>query len=225
MNPTGKIDPILMFTGLIEGVGKTLRLEYDSEGGAILEVGDLPWPEKTAEGDSVAVNGVCLTAIGDATGSFTAELSPETLDRSNLGELYGGRFVNLERPLRIGDRLGGHLVQGHVDGLGQLTRLDRTGEFWILGVEFPKSLERYVVEKGSIAIDGISLTVASLSGTKLEVAVIPKTMELTNLGSRKIGDRLNLEIDIIAKYVERMVFTGENGSSITEEFLKKHGYL
>lgn len=224
MNPTGKMDLIPMFTGLVEGVGKTLRLEHDSEGGAILEIGDLPWPEAVEEGDSIAVNGVCLTAIGDSTGSFTAELSPETLDRSNLGELFGGKTVNLERPLRIGDRLGGHLVQGHVDGIGHLTKLDRTGEFWTLGVEFSKSLERYIVEKGSIAIDGISLTVASLSGTKLEVAVIPKTMELTNLGSRKIGDRLNLEVDIIAKYVERMVFAGENGSNITEEFLKKHGY-
>jgi riboflavin synthase len=214
-----------MFTGLVEGVGKTLRFEPSSSGDAILEIGSLPWPEGVAAGDSVAVNGVCLTAVVDSTGSFIAELSPETLDRSNLGELFGGRPVNLERPLRIGDRLGGHLVQGHVDGIGQVIRLDRTGEFCILGVEFPKTLERYIVEKGSIAIDGISLTVANLTGTKLEVAVIPKTMELTNLSSRKVGERVNLEVDVIAKYVEKMVFSEEGSSNITEEFLKKHGYL
>jgi riboflavin synthase len=214
-----------MFTGLVEGTGKIVEMHVDSSGGGILSIGNLPWQETLAIGDSVAVNGACLTVADTGAGGFKAELSPETLSRTNLSSLEAGDLVNLERPLRLGDRLGGHLVLGHVDGLGTLTRIDPQGEFWTVDVEMPPSLARYAVEKGSIAVDGISLTIASLSGNLFTVAIIPKTWECTNLASRKTGDRVNLESDIIAKHIERLIHPKAIESPITESFLAEHGFL
>jgi len=215
-----------MFTGLIEGTGKVQGFRGGFDSGARVEIGEVPWTDRIPAGDSIAVNGVCLTAVADSDNrSFEAELSPETLSRSNLSALTEGSQVNLERPLRLGDRLGGHWVQGHVDGIGKITRIERTGDFRKLGVEVPKDLSRYVIEKGSIAIDGISLTVALLDGAVIEVAIIPKTWETTNLSGRSPGDPVNIEVDVLGKFVERLLFPETASTAITEGFLKKHGFL
>jgi len=190
-----------MFTGIIEELGAVQRL---TEGrlniAAQMVLSDL------AAGASIAVNGVCLTAVDITSQGFSADLSPETLSRTNLGDLRAGSRVNLERPLLPTSRLSGHIVQGHVDGTGELLALDplRDGNQW-LSVRVPADLLRYLVFKGSIAIDGISLTIASLEGDRLGVALIPHTCQVTNLSARHPGDRLNLECDIIAKHVERLV--------------------
>ena len=214
-----------MFTGLIEGTGRVAGFRGGASSGGILGVVDVPWEDPITEGESIAVNGVCLTAMADSRGSFEAGVSPETLSRTNLSTVSSGVLVNLERPLRIGDRLGGHLVQGHVDGLGTWLKSERTGDFFSIEVQIPRPLQRYIVEKGSIGIDGISLTVASTTADRFTVAVIPKTWELTNLSSRKHGDHINLEVDIIAKYVEKLLHTGEAKQGLTEEFLGEHGFL
>ncbi len=214
-----------MFTGLIEGSGIIQRVETDPSRGGLIEVGALPWEDAVSLGESIAVNGTCLTAIADSQGSFQAEVSVETLQRTNLSQLQTGDRVNLERPLRIGDRLGGHLVQGHVDGVGTIRGIEKSGDYWSLEVDLPKDLSRYVVEKGSITVDGISLTVATLDGVRFSVALIPKTWEITNLSVRKIGDPVNIEVDVIAKYVEKMVLGEEGKSNITEKFLKEKGFL
>lgn len=190
-----------MFTGIIEELGEVRRL---TEGR--LTIGAQTVLSDLAAGASIAVNGVCLTAV-DITGErFSADLSPETLSRTNLGDLRAGSRVNLERPLLPTSRLSGHIVQGHVDGTGELLALDPLGDGnqW-LSVRVPTDLLRYLVFKGSIAIDGISLTIASLEGDRLGVALIPHTCEVTNLSGRRPGDRLNLECDIIAKHVEKLV--------------------
>ena len=190
-----------MFTGIIEELGEVRRVtESRLTMGARTVLSDL------GAGASIAVNGVCLTAV-DITGEgFTADLSPETLSRTNLGDLRAGSRVNLERPLLPTSRLSGHIVQGHVDGTGELLGLEalRDGNQW-LSVRVPADLLRYLVFKGSIAIDGISLTIASLEGDRLGVALIPHTCQVTNLSGRRSGDRLNLECDIIAKHVEKLV--------------------
>ncbi|MEZ5366478.1 MAG: riboflavin synthase [Bryobacterales bacterium] len=155
-------------------------------------------------GGSIAVNGCCLTAVEITPRGFAADLSPETLDKTNLGELTSGARVNLERPLLPSSRLSGHFVQGHVDGTGEFLGLDDAGDGnWILRVRAPRELLRYLVYKGSVALDGISLTVARLDEDVIEVAVIPHTFQETNLGARKPGERVNIEVDILAKYVDR----------------------
>src|SRR5262249_42961129 len=158
------------------------------------------------EGSSIAVNGVCLTAIDLRPDSFSADLAPETMRRTNLGALAAGSRVNLERPLAVSDRLSGHIVQGHVDGVGEILSTKELGDRnWWLEVRVPPELDRYVVYKGSIAIDGISLTVAAVRDRILSVTVIPHTYEVTNLGLRKAGDSVNLECDVLAKYLERLL--------------------
>lgn len=214
-----------MFTGLIEGTGKAMEISTDPNRGGVIAVGSLPWKEAVVLGESIATNGVCLTAVEGGGDLFRAEVSVETLARTNLSSLRRGDSVNLERSLRVGDRLGGHMVQGHVDGVSEILGIEKSGDYWTLRVGLPSALSRYVVEKGSIAVDGISLTVASLGAEQFTVALIPKTWEVTNLHSRKTGDPVNLEVDILAKYVEKMI-RGESGESrITEKFLKEHGYL
>ena len=156
-------------------------------------------------GDSIAVNGVCLTAVDATANSFGADLSQETLDRSTLGALRTGSRVNLERAVTPSTRLGGHIVQGHVDGRGEFISADESGDFWTVRIGFPDEISRYLVYKGSIAVEGISLTIAALGETYFDVAIIPKTWELTNLSTLKPGDAVNLEADVIAKYVERMM--------------------
>lgn len=160
----------------------------------------------TTEGSSIAVNGVCLTAVRLESGSFGADVSPETLARTNLGDLAPGSMVNLERPLAAGERLSGHIVQGHVDGAGELLSMDalEDGNWW-LTVRIPRDLTRYMIHKGSVAIDGISLTIAQLEDDRISVAIIPHTYEVTNLRARKPGERLNVEVDLIAKYIEKLI--------------------
>ncbi len=189
-----------MFTGIIEELGIVLAPAPR------LRVGCKTVLEDLRGGASIAVNGVCLTAVEISAGSFTADLAPETLRRSNLGDLAAGSRVNLERPVTPATRLSGHIVQGHVDATGELVSLDplRDGNYW-LKIRVPASIERYVVEKGSIAIDGISLTIAALEDGVVGVTIIPHTFANTTLGSASLGARLNLEADVIAKHVEKLL--------------------
>ncbi|MBZ0252272.1 MAG: riboflavin synthase, partial [Candidatus Methylomirabilis sp.] len=175
-------------------------------------------------GESIAVGGACLTAVRFGDGWFEAELSAETLRRTAFRGLKPGDAVNLERALRAGDRLGGHIVQGHVDGVGRLARAVSDGKGWTVTVEAPKELSRYMIEKGSVAVDGISLTIASLRGAAFEVAVIPHTWEMTTLSRRPKGAEVNLEVDLLAKYVERLLQGGKEEGGVSLEFLRKHGY-
>ena len=161
--------------------------------------------EGTKAGDSISVNGVCLTALNITSDSFAADVSHETLDRSTLGSLKADSPVNLERAVTPMTRLGGHIVQGHVDGRGTFISAAQDGDFWTVRIAFPPEFSRYLVYKGSVAVEGISLTVAALGADHFDIAIIPKTWELTNLSSLETGDPVNLEADVIAKYVERML--------------------
>ncbi len=191
-----------MFTGLVAGTGTVESLERDG-GGMRLRVRSELAGELSA-GDSIAVNGVCLTAVEpDATG-FSADVMSETLRRSSLGPLTSGDAVNLELPLRAGDRLGGHVVQGHVDGVGTVDSVRDEGFSRVVRVSAPAETLRYVVEKGSIAVDGVSLTVSAVDGEAFEVSLIPETLERTTLGEAEPGRMLNLEVDVLAKYVEKL---------------------
>lgn len=194
-----------MFTGIIEELGTVDSLARQTAG-ARLRIRCARVREDLKEGSSIAVNGVCLTAIELDGGSFSADLAPETLRRSNLGDLSPGARVNLERPLLPTDRLSGHIVQGHVDGTGEFLSLEAVGDDnWWLKVRVPAELDRYLVFKGSIAIDGISLTIASLDHHVMGVTIIPHTYQVTTLGTYKPGDRVNLEIDVLAKHVEKLL--------------------
>jgi len=187
-----------VFTGLVAGTGKVRSLRHGR-----LEV-DTPLAAGLAAGDSIAVNGVCLTALEPSAGGFAADVMPETLRRSSLGPLGAGDEVNLELPLRAGDRLGGHMVQGHVDGTGTVEDVREEGFSRVVRVAAPADLLRYVVEKGSIAVDGVSLTVSAVDDDAFEVSLIPETLERTTLGSAAPGRAVNLEVDLLAKYVEKL---------------------
>jgi riboflavin synthase len=189
-----------MFTGLVEAVGEVVSIERE-EHGAVLEIA-APIAGELHTGDSVSVSGACLTAIGVDGERFRADVVEETLRRTTLGELTGGSHVNLELPLRMSDRLGGHVVLGHVDGVGEVRAARDSGEIEVVIAE---ELSRYVVEKGSIALDGVSLTVAAVEGATLTVALIPATRTATTLGEAAVGRRLNVEVDILAKHLERLV--------------------
>ncbi len=194
-----------MFTGIIEEVGEIVEID-DSRDFRTIRVRSKQMLADVATGSSIAVSGVCLTARSLTRDTFTAELSHETLDRTTLKDLRSGALVNLERPMRADGRFGGHMVQGHVDGIGRIRKFERTGDAWTLEVEFPAASRRYIVEKGSIAVDGISLTVAALIGENaFSIAIIPHTLDNTNLQAVKAGDRVNLEYDVIAKYVETLL--------------------
>lgn len=212
-----------MFTGIIEELGKIVSLEKHGDG-AKIKVSARVVTEDSNEGDSIAVNGVCLTAIDITQNSFSANVSPETLARSTLGNLKINAPVNLERAVTPSTRLGGHIVQGHVDAKGKFLQAIQEGDFWTVRVSFPKEIGQYLVYKGSISIEGISLTIAKLTDDYCSIAVIPKTWELTNLSSLKSGDEVNLEVDIIAKYVERMMLYGRR-EEITMEKLSKLGFV
>jgi riboflavin synthase len=190
-----------VFTGLVQNLGTVTAVEA-GEAGVRLTVAT---PLELAEGDSIAVNGVCLTAAALGDGSFTADVMHETLRRSSLAGLAAGDRVNLELPLRAADRLGGHFVQGHVDGLGTVEQVREDGFARLVTIAVPVELLRYVVEKGSIAVDGVSLTVAALGDDSIEVSLIPETLERTVLGNAVPGQRVNLEVDVLAKYIERLV--------------------
>jgi len=197
-----------MFTGIVEHVGRVDSIDSALNGSAQssrLRVNAGPLAASLAVSNSIAVNGCCLTVVEISGETFAADLSSETLRRTSFGEIKPGTRVNLERPLTAGKEFGGHFVQGHVDGIGRVTRWEAEGANWWLGVRVPRELARYVAMKGSISIDGISLTVANLAGDTVEAAIIPFTYANTNLQSLRVGDAVNLEADILAKYVERIL--------------------
>jgi riboflavin synthase len=198
-----------MFTGLVEHVGAIESIER-GETGARVRVDAGPLAEGLAKSGSIAVNGCCLTAVDISKETFAADLSAETLRRTSLGEIKPGTRVNLERPLTAMKELGGHFVQGHVDGVGRVARLEAEGANWWFGVQVPGDLARYIAMKGSIALDGISLTVAGWRDGIVDTAIIPFTYEHTNLSSLRVGDPVNIECDILAKYVERQMEAREN---------------
>jgi riboflavin synthase len=199
-----------MFTGLIEGMGRVIEVEprRGSSGYAIEP--DRPM-EGLAEGESIAVDGVCLTVAGLRGNGFLMDAIAETLSRTTLGELAPGSRVNLERALRLGDRLGGHLVQGHVDGTAAVTEIRRDGDDHRVRIDLPAELERLVAFKGSIALAGVSLTVSELGPSWFEVALIPVTLAVTTLGALRVGTRLNVEVDLLARYLERLAGQDRDG--------------
>ena len=192
-----------MFTGLVEGTATVRRLDQNGDG-AHLEL-ETPLAAELRQGDSVAVNGVCLTAVGIEPGAFRADVMAETLRRSSLGPLGEGDRVNVELPLRAGDRLGGHVVQGHVDGTGTVESIKEEGFARLIQIGAPPEILRYIVEKASIAVDGVSLTVAGVDDKGFTVSLIPETLERTTLGDAAQGTVVNLEVDVLAKYVEKLV--------------------
>jgi riboflavin synthase len=213
-----------MFTGIIEELGTVESVAVRSAG-ARLKVRCTTVMEDTKEGASIAVNGVCLTAVEPRPGAFHADLAPETLRLSNLGDLRAGSRVNLERPLSPSGRLSGHIVQGHVDGSGELLSLEALGdENWWLRIRVPPELDPFLVYKGSIAIDGISLTIAALEAGVLSVTIIPHTYRNTTLAGYRPGARLNLECDILAKHVEKLLSKLEVKSGFTVDKLREQGY-
>lgn len=193
-----------MFTGIIEELGSVRGIEERGENARIVIDAKIV-TEGTSHGDSIAVNGVCLTALDIHGDSFAADVSRETLLRSTLGSLKPGARVNLERAVTPQTRLGGHMVQGHVDARGQFVSVESHGESWTLRIAYPPEIARYLVFKGSVAVEGISLTIANLTEDYFEIAIIPKTWEVTNLSHLKPGDSVNLEVDVIGKYVERLL--------------------
>lgn len=213
-----------MFTGIIEEVGKIAQIEQRGENRRVT-IHSENTPKELKTGDSVSVSGGCLTALDIKAKSFCADLAPETWVRTSFSRIRENALVNLELPMKANGRFGGHVVQGHVDGVGKLLALDRIAdsENWWLHIELPAEVEKYTVHKGSISIEGISLTVANLDGKRCSVAIIPHTVEMTNLKSLKPGDPVNLEADLIAKYVEKMV-KRESSETITVENLVRQGF-
>ena len=193
-----------MFTGIVEELGEIVALEPATDSARITVRGPLVTSD-AKHGDSIAVNGVCLTVLEIVDGAFTADVMQETLDRSSLGALETGSRVNLERPMTLNARLGGHLVQGHVDGVGTIVSRQPSENWEVVTVSLPGAISRYVVEKGSITVDGISLTVTEVTDSTFSVSLIPATLELTTLGRKTVGDPVNLEVDVVAKYVERLL--------------------
>ena len=196
-----------MFTGIIEELGRISAIERGEAGARFVVEASLVTSD-VGNGDSIAVNGVCLTALDAKPGSFAADVSPETLARTTLDRLAVGSWVNLERAVTPATRLGGHIVQGHVDGRGTFLGAIDEGDFWTVRVGFPTEMRRYFVFKGSVAVEGISLTIAAIEDTHFDITVIPKTWEMTNLSTLDEGDAVNLEADVIAKYVENIVRFG-----------------
>jgi len=218
-----------MFTGLIQETGEvasTERLAGQNRGSVTritIKAGNIPYELKT--GDSVAVSGVCLTALDISEHQFSADLAEETLNRTSLQRLKTGSIVNLELPAKAQDRMGGHVVQGHVDGVGSIVSLQKIKfrDDWRLVVELPSALSRYVVPQGSITIEGISLTVAAIEGTRVEIAIIPHTWQATNFRALRDGDPVNVEVDVLAKYAERMAH-GKTSGKLTAADLIKQGF-
>ena len=214
-----------MFTGIIEEVGRVTSITNENDNRR-LTVSSSHLVKELKKGDSIAVSGVCLTAVEITPQSFGADLAEETWNRTSFSRIKPGALVNLELPMRADGRFGGHIVQGHVDGTGKFIALDEipgTDNYW-LRIEIPPELARYVIFKGSLSIEGISLTVAKVEGTHVTVAIIPHTTEMTNMKSLKTGDPVNLEVDIIAKYVEKMMQGDSANAAITIERLVQAGF-
>lgn len=214
-----------MFTGIIEEVGKVVKIQQRGENRRIT-VEAATTPQELGTGHSIAVSGVCLTALDIQPKSFCADLAPETWIRTSFSRIHEGALVNLELPMKADGRFGGHIVQGHVDGVGKLIEFERIAdsENWWLHIEIPSEIEKYTVFKGSISIEGISLTVARLERNRCTIAIIPHTVGMTNLGSLQPGDPVNLEADLIAKYVEKMMKGEPAQSSIAVEELVQQGF-
>ncbi len=219
-----------MFTGIVEEVGKVTKMTQRGENRRIT-VEAKNTPRELGTGQSVSVSGVCLTALDIQPNSFCADLAPETWARTSLSRIHEGALVNLELPMKADGRFGGHIVQGHVDGVGKVIAFERIkdsegrdSENWWLHIEIPSDVEKYTVFKGSISIEGISLTVAKLEKNRCTIAIIPHTVELTNLGSLKPGDPVNLEADVIAKYVEKMTKGEPSQNSLTVAELVEQGF-
>ncbi|HET6365308.1 MAG: riboflavin synthase [Nitrospirota bacterium] len=211
-----------MFTGIIEEMGSVKALRREA-GSARLTISASTVLGSTALGDSICVNGVCLTVVDMGRSEFSADVAYETLKVTDLGELQGGQKVNLERALQLSARIGGHLVTGHVDAVGRIRDKRQEGNSWRLFIETPETALRYIIKKGSVAVDGISLTVADVDKTGFSIAMIPHTAKLTTLGFKSVGDSVNLETDIIGKYVERLL-SGRVEGGMNLEFLKGHGF-
>jgi riboflavin synthase len=214
-----------MFTGLVEEVG-TITSLVERGGNHRIAIQAPLTAKELRQGNSVAVSGVCLTALDIEHESFCADLAAETWTRTSFSRITEGAQVNLELPLKADGRMGGHMVQGHVDGTGRFIALEpiaHADDFW-LHIDIPEDLEKYVVFKGSIAIEGISLTVAKLEGLRLTIAIIPHTIKMTNLGSLMPGDPVNIETDIVAKYLEKWTHRGEQGGTLTVERLVAQGF-
>ena len=218
-----------MFTGIVEGIGEVRNIRK-SGSEATFVIGVPASFSDCRPGDSLALDGVCLTITKVKGGLVTLDISAETLKRSTLGTLRQGGVVNLERALRLSDRLGGHLVSGHVDGTGTIERVERLQRSWIIQIGIDQSLRRYLIEKGSIAVDGISLTINRCMGASFEVTVIPQTAGVTTILRRRVGDRVNIEIDLISKYVERFLsddrlsISKETPSGIDRDMLIRYGF-
>ncbi len=216
---------LIMFTGLVEEVG-TVKSIVEKGGNHRITIYAPSSAKELKEGNSIAVSGVCLTALDITPEGFCADLAKETWTRTSFSRITEGAQINLELPLKIDARMGGHIVQGHVDGTGKLIGLEpipNADDFW-LHIEVPEDLEKYLVFKGSIAVEGISLTVASLEGTRLTIAIIPHTIKMTNLKSLKPGDPVNLETDIVAKYLEKWTKREELASRLTVDSLVAKGF-
>jgi riboflavin synthase len=218
-------DERFMFTGIIEDKGKVIRVEHGRQGRKLT----LQVPIHLTEvqlGDSININGVCLTIVDKRNETITLDLSSETLQKTALEELKEGDQVNLERPLRLTDRLGGHIVTGHVDGIGVITEKRQEGDFLHLKVRIQKPISRHIVQKGSIAIDGISLTVNECEGEEVKITLIPYTLKRTTLMEKRVGDHVNVETDIVGKYVEKMMDRkDEKSKGVDLSFLKEHGFV
>jgi riboflavin synthase len=215
-----------MFTGIIEEVGRVSRIAEKNGGRRRITVSSSQLVKDLKQGDSIAVSGVCLTAVEIKPKSFSADLAQETWKRTSFSRIKKNALVNLELPMRANGRFGGHIIQGHVDGAGKFVALDKisgAADYW-LRIEIPTELARYVIFKGSLAIEGVSLTVAKIEGTKVTAAIIPHTVKMTNLSSLKSGDPVNLEVDMIAKYVEKMMTGDAAKSSITIANLVREGF-
>lgn len=207
-----------MFTGIVEELGR-----IRAAGKGQITVAAQKALDGTEPGDSIAVNGACLTVIAVGDGTFSVEVMPETLRRTNLGYLRPGGTVNLERALAVGGRLGGHFVQGHVDGTGRILSLTPEGESVLMKISASSEVMHYLVEKGFIAVDGVSLTIIERDATSFSVSLVTFTRQNTTLGGKRLGDPVNLEVDIIAKYVERLA--SRDRPAITPEFLAEHGFM
>lgn len=219
-----------MFTGIIEGVGR-IGGKRTAGGGVVLDIEAGFVLADPREGESIATSGVCLTAYAIRGNRFSADVSPETLSRTKLGLLGPGDPVNLERALRLSDRLGGHIVSGHIDCLATVTSRKEVGDYTLFSFSLAKEQDRYIIEKGSIAIDGVSLTVNSCGAGTFAVSIIPHTLKETTLGGLKVGGKVNIEVDVIGKYVAKLLLPGtplrgvDGAESINPEFLARHGFL
>jgi riboflavin synthase len=214
-----------MFTGIIEEIGKIERITPIA-GGITIIIHSVKIIEDVAVNDSVCIDGVCLTVTNKSKITFLVDAVGATLEKTTFNNIKADAYVNLERSVRLSDRLGGHLVQGHVNGIGSISEIKKLGENYIVKIIVPEDLEKYLIKEGSIAINGISLTIADLNRSEISISVIPHTWQNTNLKDKEVNDKVNVEIDILAKYVEKLLTRNHNSSdqNITESWLKKIGY-